>query len=419
MPLLLLFLTLSILAYYYRKKKLAFSVLMFYSIGSGFGYLMTLNEYYSLSLNSGNQPVSYSSSLYLLLCCIILIYPLMHIDKNIYFRGAVCISHFKIISYVLIGISLLYCVAISPYISQSLNAIDFAAYKAEIMEEGGLDISGGSIILSKLFGYQTQLRPFITFFFFFSLIYVKRSNKMKLFLGAMTILPALLNTLASAHRNSLVYCVINYIVCFVLFYKYFSVKVKRYLVLIISIVLGIVLFIVVYFAFLRFDDGGGAVIYSLLRYFGEPFVNFNTMLWGNEQYLFGNKSFPLVRELLGLETLDPSTIRETTYYLHYVNYYFYAAIGNFYMDFGPVGALCICLLICFLFNKMFMQYFRKNTFTKLLLLYLFTTYTIQNYFYFQFMGSNNINMLWIIVYLIIFNFYVEKGYSVFGTKRQS
>lgn len=106
------------------------------------------------------------------------------------------------------------------------------------------------------------------------------------------------------------------------FYECFPRKVKRYVLLFISIVLGIVLFIVVYFAFLRFDDGGGAVIYSLLRYLGEPFVNFNTMLWGNEQYLLGNKSFPLIRDLLGLDYLDPSTIRENTSYLRYVNYYF-------------------------------------------------------------------------------------------------
>lgn len=417
MPLLFLSLFFGVLAYYYRKKKLFFSVVMFYGIGSLWGFLMTLNDYYSLSLNFGYQSISYTTTLFLSVCCLILFYPLMQIDRKLIFSGMVDVCHLKNIAYIFIVLSIVYCIFIVPYISLSLNAIDFAAYKAEIMEKGGLDISGGNIILSKLFSYQVQLRPFIIFLFFFSLVYVKGGRKMKILLGLMTILPALFSALASAHRNNLVYCIINYIVCYILFYECFPRKVKRYVLLFISIVLGIVLFIVVYFAFLRFDDGGGAVIYSLLRYLGEPFVNFNTMLWGNEQYLLGNKSFPLIRDLLGLDYLDPSTIRENTSYLRYVNYYFYGAIGNFYMDFGPLGTICVCLLVSCFFYKIFVQKFKANTLTRLLLLYLYATYTIQNYFYFQFMGSNNINIFWMIIYLLVFRFYVEKGCSVFSSGR--
>ena len=72
MPLLFLSLFFGVLAYYYRKKKLFFSVVMFYGIGSLWGFLMTLNDYYSLSLNFGYQSISYTATLFLSVCCLIL-----------------------------------------------------------------------------------------------------------------------------------------------------------------------------------------------------------------------------------------------------------------------------------------------------------------------------------------------------------
>lgn len=408
MPILLISLCFFLLAFYFRKKILATYVLLFYGVGTLSGFFMTVHSYFAVSGNSGYQPVNYEATIFLFICCLFLFFPLLNMKDKGGFVAVVNRKHFLNISYFVIFVSILYCLLIIPYLSLALNVLDFVAYKNEVMEEGGLDISSGNPLLAKLFGFQTRFRPFIPFMLFYALSFIKGKRLLKILLCIVSVLPVFLNSLASAHRHILVYSLIQFFVCFLLFRKYLSSKTYRMIIILVSLVVVSVIVVVVYFAVLRFDDGGEAVMYSLLRYLGEPFVDFNTMLWGNDQYLYGNKSFTYVRLAMGLDAMDPNNMREQTYFLRYLNYYFYSAIGNFYMDFGPIGSLVVSMSIGLFFNWILNIKIGVSSLTRLLILYLYAIYTIQNYFYFQFMGAANIYFLWIVFFVVTFHFYIFK-----------
>lgn len=382
---------------------------LFYSVGAILGIIMCNHPLFKTSGNSGYQPLNILASIYLLVGIFILFYPII-VAKNDPSPqiASINVKNFKILSCFLITISTIYCLFCFPYITKSINAIDFVAYKDEIMEEGGLDISGGNPVLEKLFYFQILLRSYIVFFFCYSLAYIKGVRILKILLGLMSFLPALLHSLAAAHRNIIVFIVFYFIVGFVLFYKRYSSKTKRSFLLAFVLLSSIVVTITVYYAFLRFSGHNSGidsfVEYSLLRYAGEPFVNFHTMMWGNDDLLYGNKCFPEVRSLLGMSYIPPGSIREVMSSSRYIIYYFYGIIGNFYMDFGPIGTMVLLIIISFIFCRLINHILKINSITRLLILFLYTTTTMQNYFYFEYMGTNN--KLFISECIVVFMIYL-------------
>lgn len=411
MPILLILsLVFFYLAYHFRANRLALMLLVFYGIGSLAGYVMTQHSLFPCTGNSGHQDISIYATVYIFIGCMILFYPILS-EKNQYkIEGAINFTNYKRIAYIFIIISFLYCIYVLPYISLALNAIDFVAYKNDVLESGGLDVSGGNVFLEKLFSFQIILRPFITFLFCYSLAKVKGNKTFKVVLGIMALLPAILHSLAAAHRNISVFALLDFLICFMLFYDDYSEKVRRIFYTIALVVGSSVIVIVVVFAIFRFADvDSGYVEYSLYRYMGEPFVNFNTMLWGTDKLLDGNKSFPIIRQYLGMSYIDPSIIREELSNLPYYIYYFYSIIGNFYMDFGPVVAILMLVVIACFFNYLFKTKFKLNTLTRYLLLFLYTSSTIKNYFYFEFMGNNNVRFVWNIIFVLIVCHYIDRS----------
>ena len=400
-----------VFAYKYRRNILALILFVFYGIGVLSGHILTTLPLYVRSGNSGYQDISWSASLYLLFSFIILFYPIYNIKE---FKFSIVdninINHFVSISIILISFSVIFSICVIPYMSMALNTLDFVGYKDDVMSNGGLDLSYGNSILEKITKFQIIFRPYITFMFYFSLARIKNHRNLKILLGMASIFPPVLHTLGAAHRNILVFSLVDSIVCFLLFYKEYSKKIQRIFVIIFAIIGAFVGLIVVVFAILRFSDNGSDFVeYSLYRYLGEPFVDFNTMIWGTDYLLYGNKSFPFVRDFLGLPYIDPLDIRTELSNTPYIIYYFYSIVGNFYMDFGPYITLCLIILIAFFFNYLIKKVYNRNTMSRMLLLFLFVTYTIRNYFYFEFMGGNNMLFIWVCFFFLFFTKYITYG----------
>ena len=405
--LLLLPLAFSMMIYRNKENKIVKPVLYFYLIGSCFAVLMTLNSFFKDSMNYGFQSPSIVATLFLILCNYILCLPL---TTPRYINASFSINrlNFTIVSYFFIVISLLYCIASIPFIMSSFNSSDFSAYKADVLQNG-LNLADGNPILSVLFKIQLISRPIITFMFCYAIAFKPCSKRIIIALAIISILPPFFHSLAAAHRNIIVFAVFDFILCYTIFKNQFSKHINKIFYTIGLVVILAMLFIVLYFAFLRFGGReNGFLIFMFERYWGEPFVDFNTMLWGNEQYLYGNKCFPLVRQLLGLDFIDPKTIRETTSFLKYENYYFYSSIGNLYMDFGPWGTLFLCIICVYVFMKLLKRVKRKR-FTSLLFLYIYGTIHMRNYFYFYYMGYSNTYFLYLVIMLFIIYILIENG----------
>ena len=356
--------------YRYWSNKMYWPMSLFYAIGGLFGFLLTQQEYFVFSINFGHQEISIAATLYLIFCCSILFEPIRKNKIDYNFLGVVNFSNLKICINIFIFVSLLYSIAVYPYMDIAASAADAMAYHDEIIEDGGLDISNNNPILEKLFSFQEMLRPIFTFFFCYILSDTRFSIKYKVLFGACCIFPTLMSSFASSHRNIAIFALIDFLLCFYLFYQRYSKNIRKSVIVVCSIFGVAVLIIVLFFALVRFTDttGGDLAAYSLYRYAGEPVVNFNTMLWNTNDYLYGNKCFTTIREFLNFDVVSSGSQREYYYNLDYVIYCFYTSVGNFYMDFGFWGGIVLSAIIAYLFHIIINKKFTVNTITRFLTL---------------------------------------------------
>lgn len=401
-------------AWHYKRKnnQIVSFVILFYAIAVFLGFLMTLHPMFKIS-GFDTKDIRIMPCAYLLCSSLILFLPLSKLspsnNKTININTKRFILLCKFIIVISIATSILYL----PHIGDAMNSLDFNEYKADIMEEG-LNISNNNFFYEKALHLQGLFTPIIPFFTFYLLASIKNHSKLKILMLISMILPVILQAFAMAHRHILVYTMINILIANILFSGSLSKKIRKIIYLWTGIIIGATAFIVILFAFLRFDDGTNNIVtYSLLRYLGEPFVNFNTMLWDNDYYLYGNKSFPLFREILGFNTISINDIRDYAgQHVNYIPYYFYSIIGNFCMDFNPFIAFLLLSLVAYIFYYLINKKYKNNSFMQHLLIYLYATYTIQNYFYFQFQGNSNRLLIELPILILLINYYLKKSKSI-------
>ena len=401
-------------AWHYKRKnnQIVSFVILFYAIAVFLGFLMTLHPMFKIS-GFDTKDIRIMPCAYLLCSSLILFLPLSKLspsnNKTININPKRFILLCKFIIVISIATSILYL----PHIGDAMNSLDFNEYKADIMEEG-LNISNNNLFYEKALHLQGLFTPIIPFFTFYLLASIKNHSKLKILMLISMILPVILQAFAMAHRHILVYTMINILIANILFSGSLSKKIRKIIYLWTGIIIGATAFIVFLFAFLLFDDGTNNIVtYSLLRYLGEPFVNFNTMLWDNDYYLYGNKSFPLFREILGFNTISINDIRDYAgQHVNYIPYYFYSIIGSFCMDFNPFIAFLLLSLVAYIFYYLINKKYKNNSFMQHLLIYLYATYTIQNYFYFQFQGNSNRLLIELPILILLINYYLKKSKSI-------
>lgn len=375
----------------------------FYAVGSFTGYLLTQHELYPEMENSGYQLISWQACIYLLVGCMILFYPVTSQKAPGIISTKVDVRNFSIISYIFIFISFLFIAYAIPKASNIMNNIvDFTSNKEDVMYKG-LQLSDISIV-ETILSYQMLLRPFFTFLFMYSLCRIDGHKKMKYCLAIAVLLTPLVHSMAAAHRNIAVFAFFDVAIAFLFFYKTFPKKVRKFFIVGLSVAGGAVLLITVSFAVFRFSDGQEYVEYSLYRYLGEPFVDFNTLLWDTGTYTNGHKSFDYVRSLLGMSHYESNVAMREVFNAPYPVYFFYSIIGSFYMDFGPYITMLLLVLICVFFTWLLKRVFKRPTLSFYLLLFLYLVETIRNYFYFSFMGSNNLDFVRMGVIFLIIHF---------------
>lgn len=392
-----------ILAYRHRANILAVSLYGFYALGSLTGYLLTQQELYPDMDNSGYQPISWEACAYLLVGCLILFYPVTSQRSPGVISAKVNCGSFSVLTYLFIITSLIFIIFAFPATFNTMNAADFVAVKDDVMDHG-LKLSDISIV-ETIISYQILLRPFFTFLFIYALCRIEGYRKMKILLAISVFLPPLMHSMAAAHRNIAVFAFVDIAVAFLMFYKTLPAKIRKAFIVGLSVVGGAILLITVLFAVLRFTDGSEYVEYSLYRYLGEPFVDFNTLLWNTDVYTDGHKSFDYVRSLLGMSYYEDNVAIRETFNAPYPVSFFYSIIGAFYMDFGPYIAMLLLIIICVVFTWLLKMVFKRPSLSYYMLLYLYVSVTIQNYFYFVFMAQNNRNFIKMcIIYLILIYF---------------
>ena len=243
-------------------------------------------------------------------------------------------------------------------------------------------------------------------------LFVKRKEHPKLLLllvFSCTFLSPFFDAIGNASRGGFYFIFCNYVLCIVLFRNFLSRKIKKNLTLVCVIFLCSMLIFITLITSSRFDGGGGSSsLYSLLLYFGQPFLNFNQMIYGeiaSNALLDGRMSFEYIYRLIegGESLVITDSVQQWSNKLGFFADLFYTSIGNFYMDFGEVGAIVMCIIFSFIGYNVLKGTTKIVSFHQLIFYFFYFQLCFQGIFNFTY-GRNTGNIKLIITLLCYFFF---------------
>ena len=254
-------------------------------------------------------------------------------------------------------------ISILPFMELLYNIIELVI-SGKIMLLGAMyeDIANGEtkriVELSRLSGIlytyakYFRLLSLVLFFYYIN----QRGRNIYILVGLfMNSTLLLLSSLTIGNRTELVWYSIYFMSLYILFRKTFTKKIGLYVkrmtcylglffLLIIS-ALSIGRYIIGYGA--KSSDVGG----FLYQYTCESMYNFNDNLYHENGRLNGFWTFYPIQQTLGLTDVKDDRTSQRAYvskFLSSPNYIFYTYIGEFWGDFGALGAfLIVVLLSCF------------------------------------------------------------------------
>jgi oligosaccharide repeat unit polymerase len=323
------------------------------------------------------------------------------------------VKHFCIVGYGLSIILIIGCLLLLPKIQET---IAYGLVESRQSMYRGED-SFMPYTLTEHIGHSTVkwlggLSYSILIMFFYALAFIKN----KILLKALLILSSLSATywgLLVGGRTNLIYWVLFFLFCLILFWPYLSKKSKR-----IIFIVSIVFFSIIgsYFIFIsieRAERGHGGETGNFLKlYAGQSYLNF-CYFYENMNYhpysLY--RIFPLTSNLL-LERFDLREYRDLIYSNSKMDIgLFYTLLGDLYVDVGLIG-MFIYSIIYFLITKRVMKR-KRFTLSNLLILGVLYQIPLHGIFYYSLWKMESSACI-IITILIAIYLYPNKLFSQNG-----
>lgn len=330
-------------------------VLLLYLLVSIFGI-----DYYK---NHPNYSLSINGSLYLILICAILFYPIL-VDNSVY-RQQVKLK-FNIYLKITIAIYAITCILVCHDYYQLLYKLLYLGDWSELKTLAylsGVDSHGGFLyVLSRY--YVGAFRHLIVIIGFLILCSGDKNPIFGYILMALGLLPELLYCLLIVYRGGLLVLGLD-IICIFLIVKRWITKSNLkvlYVVIVLLITSGAVLGFIMTLS--RFDDSASE---SLLSYFGQSMVEYNYGIASRIENNAGGKYF--FSYFLGLskdEIWKDSLFSIKTFEGQALD----TMVGVFLVDFGFIGCFLFALIVAYIFSNIF-----KSNSPLLAKLYLFVFYT--------------------------------------------
>ena len=297
-----------------------------------------------------DTPLKVDGLIYMFLCLIVLSIPIfMFRDEKIKGIAPPSPNRWKLFLYGYLFLAFFSIIGTFSHLMNVLSTgLDFdemkdAAFNAELVE-----MSTYQIYIFKIVDGLTSTALIAMFY---SLYDNKISRKIVVFLFCASFFPSFFMAIASASRARLFFLFVNYILGIILFRNLITEKIKRRLYLVFSI--SFVVFVVFISAITtsRFGDNTEAY-YSLLLYFGQPFLNFNQVIYGGidaNSFMNGEMTFEYFHYFVnGMDrTAVVDSVATWNNKLGFSSNLFYTAIGNLYMDFGDIVTILICCFLAF------------------------------------------------------------------------
>lgn len=361
----------TLVVYQYRKKKwdIGSCILFLYAMVSVVGVHLFFNPLSSF------EDVTVIPFLYLYLMLMIGVYPILKINDC----GIIKVQDanpwlINVISWGVIGITV---IATAPYL------LDFQNTVGNLFKGGGefvqsiysesqdsIDNQGDGVynIVGILSSMVVLLNPLLFFY------HLSRENQNKVLsygLAVATIL-GIIPSIASSARGLLTRILFSLVFLFVFFNHILPTNKKRMVrkVMVVLIIIITIPFLVITVG--RFgakQQGENMVGYYVEWYLGQSFLYFNNYAIDPGGCRYGDRTAPLFKEVLGLETADNYNKRLDKYFdMNLDETLFSTYVGEFTLDYGVYGAVGLFIFFSILFRK-HLKIGTVCTFSQLILYY--------------------------------------------------
>ncbi len=295
--------------------------------------------------------------LYLFLFLFVSFYPLAIFERR---RN----KTFKRPSTILISLfSWMVCLVALLFIIKSVPKLGAASFSDVTNVASAYADFRGDDSANKDFGIIDGLNSIFRFFYIFLLFYYFSSSRKEkyIFISIFTVavIVSVLLDLSNGVRGPILGTAFQVICALLLFLDSYSIVVRKRVKRVMLVLSG---FMIIAFSIItigRFSSEQKAVenamTYYAKSYASQSFLNFNQYGLDNGGLRYGDKTFPIVRKMMGLSYSKSYMERRNHFWqLHMDDSVFYTFIGDFTLDFGPVGAAAI-LIIIFLFYCVFLK----------------------------------------------------------------
>lgn len=226
--------------------------------------------------------------------------------------------------------------------------------------------SGSSIVVEYAKAFGLYFRFLVFPYCFYLITQAKEKSWKAIIILGLCIVSTMFYYLAMAYRGGMFSIIMLLIISYILFRNNIPKRRKKIITLTGGGICALVLAITIAITNSRFENTSAGPLFSLLDYFGQSMVNFNGGIATRAKgYMGGNYFFMSERGLdkssfwvdskYGIDTNDGSD--------------FDTLIGCFYIDFGPVSAFLIFVVVALI--MIHLLNFRKRFWSSIFLLFFY------------------------------------------------
>lgn len=261
-----------------------------------------------------------------------------------------------------------------------------------------------------LLSYAALIRNFFRecfiFFLFYYLTLERRSRSLTIYLITILTLD-ILSALISGGRTSFTMMVFAIGSAYFIFNDYWNPTLKK---IINSLILGSGIFfllILVILTYSRFSSNNysESPLWSILSYLGQSPLNFDQYGLDAGGIRYGDRTMNGFKSLLGLNPPENIyAVRHLYSAMKMNDSYFYTFVGDFTLDFGPIGAFIIFCVFSYFTTKLIKSKRNSIKMYELLIVYFCSCVCSQGsmyLFYYSFVQNYTI-VAFVIVYFILY-----------------
>lgn len=211
------------------------------------------------------------------------------------------------------------------------------------------------VFLYRLYTFHRLLYPFILLLGFYYLAFKNEQYIKTSLLLVAAIFPRVFVSTVLVSRGGLFFLLVELMIGFLLFRNFIPKRTKRILFIGFIFVLFVLVTVVVIFTTSRFGQSAFGPLISVLKYFGESFLNFNSVFWDNiKEHPMSEFKFPFIYQLFDTPHSFVSRADRYSFFSNMTGanvLLFKTIVGDFYVEFGMVLGMSVIIIISRFFSR--------------------------------------------------------------------